>query len=198
MRRVPAVDEFERIRVLLERLRADEEVAIRDIRAALNQAQVQALEDAWVQQQELRKTRVRSKEEQQRLGFKSKREVLIEQLEAAYKVAEENLLPGFERVQRELELRQTRIYFEGLKTAEAAGKTPSQQRAFANNELTRANLRRMDGMYVTHRSKRDREIAEMEAALMRSFREQTSDEEREQARILEDHENALGKRTKER
>ena len=120
---------------------------------------------------------------------------MIEQLEAAYKVAEENLLPGFERVQRELELRQARIHIEGLITAEAAGMTPSQQIGFANNELTRASLKRLDGKQVWSRSKRDREVEEMEEALKRSFREQMSAEEREQQQILEDHEKALGRRT---
>ena len=64
---------FERLRERLEQLEAGEEIAAKEIRSLLTPEQQQELEDAWKEQQELRKgKRARTAEEEKELGWKAK------------------------------------------------------------------------------------------------------------------------------
>jgi hypothetical protein len=72
---------------------------------------------------------------------------------------------AWQRKQDKAAVRQGRIYFEAYGKARDAGKDIQAARNFANNALTRAGLRRMDGQGVRSQSKRDQEVREMEARL---------------------------------
>lgn len=69
---MPKLDKIQiadRLRVRLEDLRNGKEVAARDLRALLTNAQLAVLDDAWAEQQILRqKKRARTKEEERALG----------------------------------------------------------------------------------------------------------------------------------
>jgi len=145
MPKLNGIQIYERLKERLTQLEAGEEIAAREIRALLTVEQQQELEDAWKVQQELRKDkRPRTVEEEKSLGWKSKREVRIEVFKRAVKTADDGIEKEFERLQLEATKRQMKIYFDALEQAKASGKNETEARNFANNELTRAGLQRMD------------------------------------------------------
>jgi len=170
----------------LEELEQDVEVSAKDFRAVLTQEQHDAYERAWEAQQALRKQkRARTKAEERELGWKSKSEVRIETLKAARDEAWNNIEAVWDKKLFNAEVRQGRIYFDALNEAEKDGKDARSARLFANNELTRAGLRRLDGQIVHSLSPRDREIRKSEDLIIARIRNKMSDEELEQIAIAE-------------
>ena len=154
----------------LEQLKAGEEVPAKDIRAILSDEQIAELDAAWKEQQDLRKLG-RSKSSL----WKTKREVQIEILESALKTSKSDVSEVWTQKQVKAKARQLRIYFDAIIAAEEKGKTEIQAENWANNELTRAGLRRMDGKDVSYHSKRDIEIARMEDELRKSLEDDEKD-----------------------
>jgi hypothetical protein len=173
---------LERLIKRLERLEAGEEIAAKEIRSLLTREQQQQLDDAWAEQQNVRKgKRARTPEERRALGWKSKREVRIEVFKKAVQTAWDGIEATFERLQQEATIRQMRIYFDTRKAAIKEGKTQQVAENLANNELTRAGLRRMDNSLRTgHLTTRDKEVFEMEERLRERFRSEMTSDEREQ------------------
>ena len=189
----------ERLKERIAKLKNGEEVAARDLRALLTDEQTAALDAAKKAQQELKKAkRARTKEEEKALGWKSIREIHIEALEAALKDAEDDELDAWEKRLRDAEIRQARIYFETLDKEMTAGKDLQTAKNKANNDLTRAGLRRMDGQIVGHLSKRDKEISELEAALIQQATDELDDYEKEQIELLKAHNKAVEENRKKR
>jgi len=184
----------ERLAERLADLKADKEVAARDIKALLTDEQITEMEAAWAEQQALRKVkRARTKEEEQELGWKTKREIYIEAYEKAFNEASDGVLEELERLQLEATKRQMRIYFETLNEALKEGKEKRVAENLANNALTRAGLRRMDGQKVGTEglSQRDREIREMEDAILKKAVSEMDEYEREQYELSQEYEKAL-------
>jgi hypothetical protein len=170
----------------IAQLEAGEEIAKKDILALLTDEQQKKLEDALTLQAELKKTkRARTEEEKKALGWKSIREVRLETLKEALREARDGVLDDFERRQRGAEVRQMRIYMDAINEMLKKGKDINAAKIWANNELTRAGLQRMDGQMVMHMTKRDREVKAMETKLLEQFRNEATEEEREQLRLLE-------------
>ena len=189
----------ERLKERIAKLKNGEEVAARDLRALLTDEQTAALDAAKKAQQELKKAkRARTKEEEKALGWKSIREIHIEALEAALKEAEEDEVGAWEKRLRDAEIRQARIYFDTLGNEIKAGKDLQTAKNKANNDLTRAGLRRMDGQIVGHLSKRDKEISELEAALIQQATDKLDDYEKEQLELLKAHNKAVEENRKKR
>ena len=185
----------ERLANRLADLLSGKEVSARDIKALLNDEQVNAIQTAWSDQQALRKAkRARNKDEELALGWKTKRDIYIEVYELALMQAKANEQPAVEKRMQDAEVRQGRIYLEALGAALDAGKTNSQARALANNELTRNGMSRLDGAFVRSASKRDREVWAVEDALKAEIRKHMSAEELEQLEQLEEHEDTVAKR----
>lgn len=184
----------QRIAERLADLKADKEVAARDIKALLTDEQITEMEAAWAEQQALRKVkRARTKEEEQELGWKTKREIYIEAYEKAFNEASDGVLEELERLQLEATKRQMRIYFETLNEALKEGKEKRVAENLANNALTRAGLRRMDGQKVgtDGLTQRDREIREMEDAILKKAVSEMDEYEREQYELSQEYEKAL-------
>ena len=189
----------ERLKERIAKLKIGEEVAARDLRALLTDEQTAALDAAKKAQQELKKAkRARTKEEEKALGWKSIREIHIEALEAALKEAEEDEVGAWEKRMRDAEIRQARIYFDTLESEIKAGKELQTAKNKANNDLTRAGLRRMDGKIVGHLSKRDKEISELETALIQQATNELDDYEKEQLELLKAHNKAVEENRKKR
>lgn len=185
----------ERLANRLADLKSGKEVSARDIKALLNDEQVNAIQTAWSDQQALRKAkRARNKDEELALGWKTKRDIYIEVYELALMQAKANAQPAVDKRMKDAEVRQGRIYLEALGAALDAGKTNSQARALANNELTRNGMSRLDGAFVRSASKRDREVWAVEDALKAEIRKHMSAEELEQLEQLEEHEDTVAKR----
>jgi hypothetical protein len=187
----------ERLNERLEKLRSGEEVAKREIEALLTDEQVAAMNAAWEAQQALRKQkRARTKEEEIALGWKTKREIQIEAYERAITEADDGMLETLEELQQKASVRQAKIYLDSYFKATKEGKTADVARKLANNDLTRAGLKRVDGQVVGHQSKRDREVWEMEQQILGRIRSEMTPEELEQLELAEEHEKALREKGK--
>lgn len=192
----------ERLRQRLEQLRNGEEVARRELETLLTTQQIEAWDAAWNEQKRLRKVkRARTKEEETALGWKSKREITIEAIQAALNESEDGLLDEFEKLLHRQEIRAAKIFLESYSNAINEGREKHSAWLLANNDLTRAGLRRVDGQAVWSRmTTRDREIMEMEQALKKQFIDQMTEEERkdyeEQQEILNEMEAAWKKKRK--
>ena len=159
---------LEKLQKRLAELKANKEVAPRELRALLNEEQIKALDDAWTYQQQLRKTvKARNKQQQIDAGFKSKRDIHIEIYEQAIK--DLDAVDLIEVELRNAEIRQARIYMDSLSKALKDGKTPTQAKSIANNNLTRAGLARLDGTKHSYQSKRDKEVFELEEQLKKKL-----------------------------
>jgi len=169
----------------IERLRQGNTLVVRDVKVLLTPEQLNDVEQAWEAQKSLRTAkRPRSDAERLKLGIKDKRESYIEALESALEVAKAGNASALKEELKRATVRQTRVYFDALNKAEEQGKTGQSAKSFANNELTRAGLRRMDGSDRFYKSKRDAEVNEMERVLEERLNAQLTDEERFQQSFL--------------
>jgi hypothetical protein len=197
MPKLDATQILERLEKRLEELEAGKEVAAKDIRALLTDEQHATLEAAWAAQQALRKgSRARTEEEQRALGWKSKREVRIEAFKQAITEAEKGLLPALQKMQRDAEVRQGRIYFDSLIKATDMGLSMEEAKIRANNDLVRAGLPRLDGREVNRTPARDKRIIELDKTLKKQMQASMSEDELEQQKILEEHERATEKKNR--
>jgi hypothetical protein len=191
----------ERLQGRLEEMRRGQEVAARDLRALLTAEQQAAMDAAWTEQQELRKKkRARTKEEEIALGWKSKRDIHIEALESALREANENELAAWEKRLLDAEVRQGRVFFDELSEQLDAGVDMQTAKTRANNALTRAGLRRLDGQQIGMQglTERDREIRAMEDAIQQKAESEMDEYEREQLELLREHEKAVLENRKKR
>lgn len=158
----------ERLQERLTDLKAGKEVAAREIRALLNDKQLTAMDAAWAEQQELcKKKKAKTKEDEPALGWKTKREIHIDAYDKALNEANDLQVGAWKKKLSNAEVRQARIYFESYGKAIDDGKAPNVAKNIANNDLTRAGLKRLDGEEaVSQFSKRDKEVNEVEEALL--------------------------------
>ncbi len=190
----------ERIRQRIAQLEADEEIAAKDVRALLTDAQHAELEAAWQRQQQLRKGKRATTEAQQKaLGWKSKRELRIEAFTQAVAELEKDELKIVKELQLKSEVKRSRIYLETYFAERDKAVNKRQAENQANNALTRAGLLRMDGQTVGHLglNKRDKEIWLMENELKQQMASELTAEELEQQQLLAEYEAAKAKKRKE-
>ncbi len=184
-----------RLRERLNELHEGKEVAARDLRALLTSEQAFSMDMAWSEQQALRtKKRARTKEEEIALGWKTKREIHIEAYERAIVEADDAMPETMEKLQHDAQVRQARIYMESYSKALEAGKPNDVAENLANNDLTRADLRRVDGLVVGQRNRRDQEVWEMEQQVLQRASSEKTPEELEQIELWEKHEKALAEK----
>lgn len=175
----------ERLANRLADLKAGEEVAAKDIRALLTDEQVEAMNAAWVEQQELRKSkRAKTKEEEKALGWRSKREIHIEAYERALAEASAGLGDAFDDRLGRRESLAAKIYLDAYFAAEDEGKDRYQAHLAANNKLKQAHLAEVDAERI---SARDRDVRAMEDALRAQIRKTLTVQELEQQELLEEH-----------
>jgi hypothetical protein len=156
----------ERIRQRIAQMEADEEIAAKDVRALLTDAQHTELESAWQHQQQLRKGKRATTEAQQNaLGWKSKRELRVEAFKQALHELEQNSLATLKDLQHQNQVRQSRIYLDTYFAERDSGASKHQAEGRANNALTRAALARLDRTAVDRVSPRDQQVREMEERL---------------------------------
>lgn len=191
----------ERLKGRLEELQQGKEVAARDLRALLTTEQAVAMDAAWAEQQELRKQkRARTKEEEAALGWKTKRDIHIAALESALREAQDAELAAWEKRLHDAEVRQGRVFFDELGKQLDAGVDMQTAKTRANNALTRAGLRRLDGVLIGTQglTPRDKEIRAMEDAILQKAESELDDYEREQLELLREHEKAVLENRKKR
>ncbi len=182
----------ERIRKRIAELEAGEEVPAKDIKAVLTDEQLADIDAAWAEQQLLRKAkRARTEQEQLALGWRTKRDIRIDVLRQALKEADAGVLRALQEELKQSEIRQSKIYLRSYFEAMREGKPRNQAANWANNELTRGGLNRVDGARVNSMSKRDREVRELEAKLKAEIKKNMTKQELEQQEILREHEASL-------
>ena len=179
---------------LVERLtvlKTDKEVAARDVKALLSDEQIAAMDEAWEEQQVLRKVkRARTKEEEKELGWKTKREIYIEAYEKAITEANEDFGDAIKERMEQAEVRAARIYLDTFFAARDEGKETYQAHLAANNELKRAHLAKVENERM---NARDKEVWAMEDAIRAEIRKNMTPQELEQLEILEEHEREVAK-----
>lgn len=197
---MPKLDDIyiaERISKRIAELEAGDEVPAKDIKAVLTEAQQAAIDTAWAEQQLLRKgKRARTEQEQQELGWRTKRDIRLEVLRQALVEAKNNLPAAFQRLLKRTEGRAGRTYFDAYYEKIDEGKPHSQAANWANNELTRAGFKRFDGVKVKSVSKRDKKVRELDEILKAEIKKNMTKQELEQQEILEEHEASLKRRKK--
>jgi len=171
----------ERLRQRLEQLRNGEEVARRELETLLTTQQIEAWDAAWNEQKRLRKAkRARTKEEEAALGWKSKREITIEAIQAALNESDDGLLDEIDRLLYKTEVRAAKIFMASYSNAIKEGREKHSAWLLANNDLTRAGLRRADGKdrVPAGLSKRDKEIWHLEESVKKRLLAEMTEEER--------------------
>jgi hypothetical protein len=195
---MPKLDDthlIDRIAKQIDKVEKGQTLILRDIKAVLSDAAFAQVEAEWIKQQNLRKgRRARGNEERAELGWISKRDLFLAALKAELTLAKSNAGAVWKKKQQDAKVRQARIYFDALSNAEKTGKTKESAKNWANNELTRAGLRRMDGADTHYTSRRDTEVNEIEDVLRDQLK---TDEDREQERLLE-QQNAMDRKTRKR
>ena len=127
MPKLDAIQILEHLQIRLKDLEAGKEIPAKDIRALLTPAQLQQLNAAWALQEQLRKLhRPRTEEDKQALGWTTKREVRIEVFKSAVDTAWKNLPAYLKEMQRQKEIKQTRVYFDTYGAAIEAQKNRSK------------------------------------------------------------------------
>lgn len=160
----------ERLRQRITQLEADAELAAKDVRGLLNAEQHADLQAAWKLQQQLRMgKRATTEEQQQALGWKSKRELRIAAFKQALAQIENEKLKIIKDLQSKTEVRRSRIYLDTYFAERGSDATKHQAESRANNALTRAGLARLDGADANRASKRDKEIWAMEEQLRKQL-----------------------------
>ena len=180
----------ERLKEAIKQLEAGEEVEAKKNKTLLNATQQKELENAWTQQQALRKKHKppKTEEEKKKIGWKDKREVRIDIYKQALAELEENFVDIHLKQLAKEQAKATRAYLKGYFGAserqdkDSAGKIEVQRAGFKPN--------------YGQRTGRDEEVREMEEALMKQFEAEMTDEEREQRELLKEHENDTQRRRK--
>ena len=98
------------------------------------------------------------------------------------------------------DVRQGRVYLDELKAQVAAGVDAKTAKTRANNALTRAGLKRLDGEMVGVQglNDRDREIRKIEDAIQDKAESELDDFEREQLELIKEHEKAVLEKRKKK
>jgi hypothetical protein len=125
---------------------------------------------------------------------KTRREVQLEVMQDVFEQLKNSFDADWERYKEDETGRAARVYMDAYFAAKKAGKNAS---AIANAALRTHGHKRFDGVdYSFKESTRDREVRELEEGLCKRFEAEMTDVEREQKRIVAEHEASLKKRGK--
>lgn len=128
--------------------------------------------------------------QEQRFGWQTKRDIRLRLLRETLDELNDNLVEELEQEQHKREVRAARVFMDAFSKAREAGKDGYSE---ANAALQRNGFRRLDTQYSRGSNKRDREVREMEEALLRRFEAAMTDEEREQLELSKEYDAQAGK-----
>lgn len=160
----------DRLHKRIAELEAGVEIAAKDVRALLTDAQHAELESAWQHQQQLRKGKRATTEAQQKsLGWKTKRELRVEAFKQALAELEGNELEALKKLQYQKQVRQSQIYLDTYFAELDSGANKHQADARANNALTRAHLSKYQSDVGDVDKKRSKHINDLEQKVRDTF-----------------------------
>jgi hypothetical protein len=175
----------ERLKERLEKLERGEEVAIKDIKALLDEEQIERMEIAWKEQVALRKTHKRPKtiEEANAIGWKTKLEVRIDAYREALEETQNNLVDGIQKLQKQREAKAAKIYLDAYFKAEDG----TSKESAGNIALTRAGFIKNNPSVAN----RNKAVWALEETLERELKKNLSKEEMGQIEILKERKRTL-------
>ncbi len=125
---------------------------------------------------------------------KTRREVQLAVMKDVLKELMVSFEDDFANMVHEREIKAARVFMDAYAGAMNEDKNAW---AIANAALTTHGFKRLDGVdHSFNQSTRDKEVLEMEEGLRKRFEAEMTDDEREQRRILAEHEASLKKRGK--
>lgn len=156
----------ERLRERLEKLERGEEIDARDVKALLNADQQKRLEDALVEQKELRKKyrQPKTEDKKKEIGWKTIREVRVEIYKQAIDELQSGFVEGVKELQKQREIKAARVFMDAFSKAGKEGKNAWSAGQIA---LTRNGFRKAGSVGVT---KRDKEVRELEEKLLQQLK----------------------------
>lgn len=196
MPKLNAIHIPERLREAIEQLERGEEVEAKKNKTLLTQEQQKALDDAWTEQQALRKKYKTpdTEEEKKKLGWKDKREVRIEIYKQALDALSANAVNDIKELQKQREAKANRIYMDAWSKSVGEDKGGEQAKSAGNIALQRAGF---DVRGTSAIPKRDLEIRKLERQILEGFGDDLSEEQREHLKWLKEGQKSGKKAKKE-
>jgi hypothetical protein len=183
-----------RLQEHIEKMERGEEVEAKKDKTLLNKAQQQALKDALLKQQQLKKKHKRPKTQadKDKIGWKEIREVRLEIYKIALADISDNLVDIYEKELSDTEVKAARVFMDAYFNA----KEGTNKWSAGNIALRRNGFNRIDGQSYSYSNKRDREVNEMEDSLREIMEDDLSTEEKEQLELSREYDKAVAKRRK--
>jgi hypothetical protein len=180
----------ERIAEHIERMERGLEVEAKKDKILLNETQRHALQNALEHQRQLKKSNKRPKTQAEKdaMGWKEIRQVRLDIYKQALEELKANAVDDILELQNKREAKANRVFMDAWSKASADGKDRYSAISAGNIALTRAGFTPQHSVGLT---KRDRELRDMEDALLKQFAADMTEEEREQRAILKEHEDVL-------
>lgn len=185
MPKLNAIHIPERLREAIGQLERGEEVEAKKNKTLLTQEQQKALDDAWAEQQALRKIHKppKTEEEKQKLGWKDKREVRIEIYKQALDALSANTVNDIKELQKQREAKANRVYMDAWSKSVGEGKGGAQAISAGNIALQRAGF---DVRGASSVPKRDNEIRKLEQQILEQFGDDLTEELSEHLKWLKE------------
>jgi len=185
----------ERIQDHIAKMQRGEEVEARKDKTLLNQHQQQSLKDALEAQKALKQLhkRPKSDQEKQALGWKEISQVRLEIYSQALEQLQANSSENIRHLQEKREIKAAKIFMEALSKAGKQGQNHSSAITQGNIAMTRAGFKPRGSRII---SKRDLEMQQIEAELMKRHINQLSDQERSDWELLREFEDRTSKKSK--
>ena len=128
--------------------------------------------------------------QEERFGWLTKRDIRLRLLRDTLNELNENLVAELEQEQQKREVRAARVFMDAFVKAKDSGKDAYSE---ANTALQRNGFRRLDTQHSRGSNRRDREVREMEEALLKRFEAEQTDEEREQLAMSREYDKQAGR-----
>ena len=127
--------------------------------------------------------------QEERFGWQTKRDIRLRLLRETLAELNDNLLAELEREQYKREVRAARVFMDAFAAAKKAGKNAWSE---ANAALQQNGFVRVDRIRARGTERRDREVREMEEALLKQIEAAMTDEEREQLALSREYDREAG------
>ena len=128
--------------------------------------------------------------QEERFGWQTKRDIRLRLLRETLAELNTNLVAELEQEQQKREVRAARVFMDVYVAAAKDGKNAMAE---ANAALQRNGFRRMDLQYSRRKNQRDREVREMEEALMKRIEAAMTEDEREQLALSREYDKQAGR-----
>jgi len=128
--------------------------------------------------------------QEQRFGWLTKRDIRLRLLRDTLNELNDGLVAELEQKQHKREVQAARVFMDAFVKA---GKKDKNGLTAANTARQRNGFKRLDVQYSRGSDRRDREVREMEAALLKQFEAAMTDEEREQMAMSKEYDAQAGR-----